>query len=162
MHLTGKQRRQLEIALLSAFPSRDALARMVAYQLDQNLAAIAGGDTLAAVVFNLVKWAHANGQIEQLISGDHAENPGNPELRTFVAQTATPSATQAPSATVNPTGPQDIYARYEAGVSELLRRMEQAHPRYGEALTYQQRLLENIAFARQFGDTETRQSDRAV
>jgi hypothetical protein len=162
MHLTGKQRRQLETALLSAFPSRDALTRMVAYQLDQNLAAIAGGDTLAAVVFNLVGWAHATGQIEQLIAAAQAENPGNPELRAFAAQRAIPPATQAPSATVNPTGPQDIYARYETGTSELLRRMGQAHPRYGEALTYQQRLRENIAFARQFGDTETRQSDRAV
>lgn len=168
MQLTGKQQKQLETALLSAFPSRDALQRMVLYQLEQNLATIAGGDNLSTIVFNLIKWASANGQIEQLITGAQNENPGNPELRAFVAQMATQPAPQspAPQATSvpsppNPTAFQDIYTPYEIGVSELLRRMGAGHPRYGEALTYQQRLHENISSTRQYGDTETRRAGRA-
>lgn len=168
MQLTGKQQKQLETALLSAFPSRDALQRMVLYQLEQNLATIAGGDNLSTIVFNLITWASANGQIKQLITGAQNENPGNPELRAFVAQMATQPAPQAPAPQATPVPPapnptviHDTYTPYEIGVSELLRRMGAGHPRYGEALTYQQRLHENITSARRYGDTETRRAGRA-
>lgn len=54
----------------------------------------------------------------------------------------------------------DVYAYYEAGLHEILQRMEQVHPRYAEAQTYQQRLEENIAQVRTFGDTQRRKTER--
>lgn len=50
----------------------------------------------------------------------------------------------------------------EIGMQRLLAHLSPAHPRYAEALTYQQRLYENLAKARQYGDTPTLQHDRAV
>lgn len=55
----------------------------------------------------------------------------------------------------------DIYARYEASLGRLLAGLGQGHPRYPEALTLQQRLQENVAQARLYGDTETRRAERA-
>ncbi len=80
----------------------------------------------------------------------------------------------------------DVYTKYEIGLQTLLRRLEERlaesdpqyleavkqhnekarlnaklHPAYGDALTYQQRLMENIEMARHAGDNETRRSDRA-
>lgn len=55
----------------------------------------------------------------------------------------------------------DLFSAYELGVERLLAQMGASHARYGEALVYQQRLLENIGRARRFGDTNLRQADRA-
>jgi hypothetical protein len=55
----------------------------------------------------------------------------------------------------------DAYSLYEAGTCELLNRMGRDHPLYSEGLVYQQRLTENIAQSRQYGDTPTRKADRA-
>lgn len=55
----------------------------------------------------------------------------------------------------------DSYSLYETGLRQLLDRLGGGHPRYGEALVYQQRLAENMAGARRYGDTETRRAERA-
>ena len=55
----------------------------------------------------------------------------------------------------------DVLTSYETGLSLLLKRLGQDHPRYTEALVFQQRLLENLAQARRYGDTETRRAERA-
>ncbi len=55
----------------------------------------------------------------------------------------------------------DSFSSNESGLEKLQARMGQAHPRYGELLVYQQRLMENIIQARRYGDTETRRADRA-
>lgn len=71
--------------------------------------------------------------------------------------------TVAPALSVPPPAAalgDDIFARYKAGVRELLRRLGLGHPRYGEALVYQQRLLENISQL-QYGDNDTLRSARA-
>ena len=39
----------------------------------------------------------------------------------------------------------DAYSHYETGLGLLLEKLGRDHPRYAEALTYQQRLLENIS-----------------
>jgi tetratricopeptide (TPR) repeat protein len=57
--------------------------------------------------------------------------------------------------------PDDVYSSYEAGLRQLLDRLGKSHPRYAEALVYQQRLSENIAEARRHGDTDTRQAERS-
>ena len=55
----------------------------------------------------------------------------------------------------------DIFSAYERGLEKLLERLGKDHPRYGEVLVLQSRLLENIAQARRYGDTETRRAERA-
>ena len=56
---------------------------------------------------------------------------------------------------------QDVFTSYETGLTHLLRRLGQDHPRYTEALTLQSRLLENIAQARRYGDTDGLKHTRA-
>ncbi len=56
----------------------------------------------------------------------------------------------------------DPYTPYEVGLETLLSRLGSAHLRATEARVYQQRLGENIAQSRQYGDTETRQVERAA
>jgi ActR/RegA family two-component response regulator len=55
----------------------------------------------------------------------------------------------------------DTYSVYEKGLTRLLQRLPLEHPRYPEALTYQQRLGENSTSARRYGDTEMLKADRA-
>jgi hypothetical protein len=55
----------------------------------------------------------------------------------------------------------DTYSPYEIGLRKLLNRIGKHHPRYRDALTYQQRLQENIARSRKYGDTDTRNAERA-
>jgi len=55
----------------------------------------------------------------------------------------------------------DSYTRYETGVRALLARLGRDHPRAAEAQVYQQRLHENLAAARRYGDTEARRAERA-
>lgn len=55
----------------------------------------------------------------------------------------------------------DTYTSYEIGLQQLLLKLGASHPAHAEALTYQQRLLENISSARRYGDTETRRAERA-
>jgi len=55
----------------------------------------------------------------------------------------------------------DIFTLYETGLTRLLTRLGRNHPHYAGALTLEQRLLENLAQARAYGDTETRRADRA-
>jgi energy-coupling factor transporter ATP-binding protein EcfA2 len=63
---------------------------------------------------------------------------------------------------MNPTSAQtDAFTPYEAGLRELLEQLAPDHPRYAEALVYQQRLSENIALARRYGDQEARRAERA-
>jgi len=57
--------------------------------------------------------------------------------------------------------PSDTYTPYEAGLRALLERLGSDHARFTEALGYQQRLAENIAAARRYGDTEARRAGRA-
>lgn len=60
------------------------------------------------------------------------------------------------------TQEQSQFARYEAGLHTLLERLGSNHPRYGEALTYEQRLRENIQQAAQYGDSRDYESGRAA
>ncbi len=55
----------------------------------------------------------------------------------------------------------DVYTPYETGLRALLARLGPNHPRYDDALVYQQRLTENVAAARRYGDTEARRAGRA-
>lgn len=54
----------------------------------------------------------------------------------------------------------DLWNQYRDGLHELLDRLGQDHPSYTEVLVLQQRLLENLARARLYGDTQTSRAER--
>jgi formylglycine-generating enzyme required for sulfatase activity len=55
----------------------------------------------------------------------------------------------------------NAYSPYEDGIVHLLERLGQEHPRYADALIFEQWLRENIAQARRHGDTTGRQAVRS-
>jgi len=101
MKWTPTQLRDLQNALLSAFPTHAALASMVRFRLDENLAAIAGGDNLTDVVYNLLRWAEAHDGLDALLDGAAAENPRNRTLAELVARLR-PEAPRPPPARPTP------------------------------------------------------------
>ncbi|MFO0756922.1 MAG: pentapeptide repeat-containing protein [Byssovorax sp.] len=68
-------------ALLSAFPSRSALAQVVRFRLDVKLDEIAGAGGLRETVFELVRLAEAKGWLLDLIAAAQKECPKSAELR---------------------------------------------------------------------------------
>mgnify|MGYP001095154088 CR=1 FL=1 len=50
---------------------------------------------------------------------------------------------------------------YETGIHRLLHELGENHPRYSEALVYEQRLIENIDESRRHGDSQSRRSERS-
>ena len=78
--LTGQQVQQIQDATWPAH-TPDSLQEMVRTQLDQDLAAIAHGDTFHAQVFSLIDWAERQGQVADLLQGACAADPGNVALQ---------------------------------------------------------------------------------
>ncbi len=70
-------------ALLDAFPDKHTLEKMVRFQLEQNLEAIAGGDNNSERIFKLITWVRAKGKLTELIMGAYKDNPDNPKLKAF-------------------------------------------------------------------------------
>ena len=88
MRLTGQQIRRIQDALLDGYSSRDELRMMVRVELDENLDAIADGENLRVLVFNLLSWAEQTDQVDELVQGASNYNPGNAALAQL-AQEAT-------------------------------------------------------------------------
>src|SRR3954452_14692319 len=86
MALTPAQRRQIEGALLAAFPSEADLARLLLHQLDVPLPQVAARANLQQMVFELVQWAEALGRLRDLIRGAAAENSDNPQVHDLLGQ----------------------------------------------------------------------------
>lgn len=78
--LDGTQYRTLQDALLSAYPERDDLERLVRFELDQNLNAIVGEEDLTGVIYKLIEWYDSHGRVQELINGAKRDNPDNPDL----------------------------------------------------------------------------------
>jgi tetratricopeptide (TPR) repeat protein len=55
----------------------------------------------------------------------------------------------------------DAYTAYENALERLMSQLDTHNSSHADALIYQQRLTENIAQARRYGDTETRRAERA-
>jgi len=85
LELTNQQRKELHAALIEAFPSRAAMARMVDFELGENLAAITGGTSLNDVAYELLQWAQAISALDRLVNAARAANPGNARLHAFEA-----------------------------------------------------------------------------
>ncbi len=84
MNLSGAELKKLVNAIISAYPSKEDLAMMIQFELSENLEAIASGNNLTQLVFNLItKWAVPRGKISPLIIAAYETNPDNPELKEF-------------------------------------------------------------------------------
>jgi len=84
MKLSGSELKKLVNAIISAYPTKNDLARMVGLELEENLEAIAGGENLNDIVFKLLtRWAIPRGKIYRLILAAYETNPDNPELQEF-------------------------------------------------------------------------------
>jgi CHAT domain-containing protein len=80
MSLLGQQRRELQNALIDAFPDIASLQQMLTFELDKNLRAIAGEGSLQEIVFKLIQAADAQGWVEDLVRAAQKENPRNSKL----------------------------------------------------------------------------------
>jgi len=98
--LTGSQAKQFQEALLSAYPSRSALTRMVKFGLDENLDTITSSGNLSETDFELITWAEAQGRLEALLAAARAEAPGNVLLQKLERQLMLTAA--VPGSNANP------------------------------------------------------------
>lgn len=73
--------KDLQKALLSAFPNPSELNQMVRYAVNENIHAITRDDNLTVKTYELIMWAKENNKIKELIVGAKEENTGNIELR---------------------------------------------------------------------------------
>ncbi|WP_438023449.1 effector-associated domain EAD1-containing protein [Sorangium sp. So ce233] len=73
-------------ALLDAFPSRPALEQLVWYGLGEQLDTLTSERSMQTAVFELLKWAKAQGRLDALLDQARKKNPDNPELRAFVEE----------------------------------------------------------------------------
>ncbi|BAY21535.1 peptidase S1 and S6 chymotrypsin/Hap [Calothrix sp. NIES-2100] len=81
------KKKQLIDAILYAYPSKNDLAMVVSFELRENLEAIAGGDNLTDIVFNLVtRWAIPEGKLEKLFQACYQDKPDNPKLKELEQQ----------------------------------------------------------------------------
>lgn len=83
MELTPPQRKALHAALLQAFPTRTALARMMDFELGENLDAVAGDGGLNDATYALIVWMQSRGKLSALVTAARRDNPDNPHLRAF-------------------------------------------------------------------------------
>ncbi len=83
MKLNGSQRKQLHTALLDAFPNVSSLDQMVSFELSEDLNAIAYGPNRSAIIFELIRWAEAQGRVTDLVEAALAQNRGNQLLQKF-------------------------------------------------------------------------------
>ncbi|MBW4599876.1 MAG: CHAT domain-containing protein [Calothrix sp. FI2-JRJ7] len=81
MGLSGKQLKELQNALIDAFPDIASLERMLSYELDKSLRVIAGEGSLQDIVFKLIQAAKSQGWVEDLVRGACNDNPGNKLLK---------------------------------------------------------------------------------
>ncbi len=95
MSLSGQQRRELQDALIDAFPNPKSLERMLENELNKNLKAITGEGSLQDIVFDLIKTANAQGWVEDLVRAARNSNPGNERLRA-IAEGLPNRPTEAP------------------------------------------------------------------
>lgn len=87
----NQKRKALVQALVFVYPSFDALDGFVDLELNENLAEIAGRGDLGTVARKLIRWAIAQGRIDELFAAFCNENQDNPVVaQTIVEIQATP------------------------------------------------------------------------
>lgn len=90
--LTLAQRESLADALTSAFHNQFELKVLARAALDLELAKIIGNVGLTEAATAVVDWSSARGLLEALLRTARERNPGNPDLKQFLAGFALPDA----------------------------------------------------------------------
>ena len=91
--MTTAQRRELHAALLSAFPTNDALEELVFLATGVSLDTITIDGTLSQRVAALIKWAESTGGVDELVVEAKLKNPTNPDLVAYASRWASSSPT---------------------------------------------------------------------
>jgi hypothetical protein len=86
MGLSGNQLKELQLALIDAFPNTASLEQMLSFELNQNLRAIAGEGSLQDIVFKLIQAAISQGWVEDLVRAACNDNPGNQKLKAIAKE----------------------------------------------------------------------------
>lgn len=85
MQLLNFQREVLRQALMSAFPTSTKLDMLLDERLKIPLNHVAtASQPYGEVVFEVIRWANAEGRLEELVSHAYQRNPGNPKFRQFM------------------------------------------------------------------------------
>jgi predicted NACHT family NTPase len=91
-----QQLKQLQLALINAFPSRALLERLLYFELEKNLNEITRESDLQEIVFKLIQTAESQGWLIDLVSAAHKENPGNSKLTAIAFELLSPKTSSAP------------------------------------------------------------------
>lgn len=115
------------------------------------------GSTRSDKVVSLIEYLQRNGRLTDLVTQCRQLRP-----RTTWPEVAhiEPYSDQSGHTQLTPSI-QDSFSRYEAGLNKLQTSLGQSHTHYADFLVYQQRLMENLAQSRRYGDTENRRSERS-
>ncbi len=116
MILSGQQRRELQDALIDAFPDTASLDQMLTFELDTNFRAIVGEGSLQDIVFKLIQTATAQGWAQDLVRGAFKRNPGNLRLKTIATELLANNSTTRPYN----TSKEDAIAEYRNNFEEFL------------------------------------------
>jgi hypothetical protein len=84
--LSRQKLKQLQRALIDAFPSRSLLERLLYFELEKNLNEITRESDLQEIVFKLIQTAESQGWLEGLVQAAREENPGNSELEAIAEE----------------------------------------------------------------------------
>ncbi len=92
-----QQLKQLQRALINAFPSKSFLEQLLYYELEKNLNEITKDSDLQDIVFKLIQTAESQGWLEELIRAARKENPRNLLLQPIAQELLTEETPQTPS-----------------------------------------------------------------
>ncbi|GAA6619795.1 effector-associated domain EAD1-containing protein [Scytonema sp. NUACC26] len=88
--LSGQQLRELQNALIDAFPTKPQFEQMLFFELDKSLDTIARDNDLQETVFQLIKIAKAQGWLLDLARAACISNPGNLRLKAITQELLAP------------------------------------------------------------------------
>ncbi len=95
-----QQLKQLQIALINAFPSKSLLERLLYFELEKNLNEITRDSDLQDIVFNLIQTAEAQGWLLDLVRAAHKENPRNLQLKAIALELLSPETSSSTSVSI--------------------------------------------------------------
>ena len=84
MSLDGSLFQELQQALLSAYPSREALQQFLFFRLNVRLDTIVPPGSLGTAIFELITWSEAHGRLMELAEQASADRPLRPDLADVV------------------------------------------------------------------------------
>ena len=93
---SGHQLKQLQLALIGAFPSKSSLEQLLCFELERSLNEITKDSDLQEIVFNLIQTAKAQGWLLDLVRAASKKNPGNSELAAIALELLSPETSSIP------------------------------------------------------------------